>query len=1015
MTACLDEETVLLAAMGALPVDGQAVVDGHIDECATCRRLLLLCARAGVGGRGSIAETIEEPYVARERRELARGASVDRYLVLSKLGAGAMGVVYAAHDPDLDRKIALKVLRSAEDARWLREGRAVARLSHANVIAVHDVGVADGRAFIVMELVDGESVDAWLASARAWREVLRVFVAAGRGLAAAHAAGIVHRDFKPANVLIGSDGRVKVGDFGLATEEPGKGTGMALRRAQEGTGLAGTPAYMAPEQLDGEPATAASDQFSFAVALYEGIYGSRPFAGANVAEIRAAIARGVAAPAKDDVPARVRAALDRALAAEPARRFGSIDELLAAIDPPARSRRAWIAAPIVVMMGVAAFVMSRGGGTPACKVSSVGGAWDAPRRAAVERAFGAVSRPYAHDALVATERALDAYSSTWAAADLASCEANDAPAIREQKAVCLDELRRELDGFTGLLAAADEDLVRRAPQAAAKLTPPSACAEAIARGRRQPQDLSIRLRVDAAESRLAGARALHIAGRYRDAVNEARAVLAQAKTLGYHPLEADAGLLLGRALTQLGSTDEAERALADAARAAEASRDDVVAADARIERVGALGVAGHDAARGLELVPDAQAALDRLGGDGIRLARLLDYRGSLANLAGHYEEAVALHTQALALRRALLAPDDDAISTSLMDLGSSLDLAGRQREARAIFDDALARRERLLGRSHPAVADILTDRGVVFAEAGDFEHSEADWRRALAIREATLPPDHPAIGALYMNLAADARDQRRYDEAIELFTRAIAIAEQHGLRADAAIRRGEIARTYFEQGRCDDAANALAPALDALAAELGDTHPDVANLLGMSAQIDTCRKRFDAAIATLAKVRAIDEQALGREHPRVASDWEMTGEVYTHEDQDEQAIVAYREALRIKEKALGPDHLDLAATLDNLGDSLAHLRRCGEALPLFQRALAIEEKSYGVTSAHLAFPLRGVGNCLAEIGHADLGRAAYERAIALDGFDELGELAKVMRDELSDLRRPRRAKAPAGP
>ena len=165
MTACLDEETVLLAALGQLAGDAQATVDGHIDECAACRRLLLLCARAGVGeARTSVVETVADGAAPRE--ELAIGATVDRYVVDGRLGAGAMGVVYAAHDPDLDRRVALKVLRDADHARLLREGRAVARLSHANVIAVHDVGVAAGHAFIVMELVDGESVGEWLRAPR---------------------------------------------------------------------------------------------------------------------------------------------------------------------------------------------------------------------------------------------------------------------------------------------------------------------------------------------------------------------------------------------------------------------------------------------------------------------------------------------------------------------------------------------------------------------------------------------------------------------------------------------------------------------------------------------------------------------------------------------------------------------------------------------------------------------------------------------------------------------------------
>jgi len=229
---------------------------------------------------------------------------VGRYRILGRIGQGGMGVVYRAHDPELARDVAVKLMNAesldeGETAtartRLIREARAMARLAHPNVIHVYDVGAVEDGVFIAMELVEGESLAAWVARApRDWRDVLRHYVDAGRGLAAAHAAGVIHRDFKPENVLVGADGRVRVGDFGLAgapalagapSFDDMRSTDAALDvGAVEGTltrtgALLGTPKYMAPEQEHGLVASDAGDQFSFCVALYEALYGQPPFAG----------------------------------------------------------------------------------------------------------------------------------------------------------------------------------------------------------------------------------------------------------------------------------------------------------------------------------------------------------------------------------------------------------------------------------------------------------------------------------------------------------------------------------------------------------------------------------------------------------------------------------------------------------------------------------------------------------------------------------------------------------------
>jgi serine/threonine protein kinase len=251
----------------------------------------------------AIVDTLSPGEAPRPPAELAPGTRAGRFIIEGRLGEGGMGVVYAARDPHLGRKVAVKVLRGADragNARLLREAQAMARLAHPNVVVVFDSGVLDDRLFVAMELVDGERLDRWLTAHRpGWRAAIDLFIQAGRGLAAAHAAGIVHRDFKPANVLVGGDGRARVLDFGLARDEsapaepPPAGEPPAEAPGVTATGaVLGTPAYMAPEQRRGERASARADQYSFCVGLYESLYGVHP--SSNIIPVKTPVPSAVA-------------------------------------------------------------------------------------------------------------------------------------------------------------------------------------------------------------------------------------------------------------------------------------------------------------------------------------------------------------------------------------------------------------------------------------------------------------------------------------------------------------------------------------------------------------------------------------------------------------------------------------------------------------------------------------------------------------------------------------------------
>jgi eukaryotic-like serine/threonine-protein kinase len=446
---------------------------------------------------------------------LQRGDALGRYTVLEHLGSGAMGLVYAAYDSTLDRRVAIKLLHarpgheegSRRAKRLLREAQAMAQLTHPNVVTVHDVGTADGRVFLAMEHVQGVTLTRWLAQPRPWREIVEVFVAAGRGLAAAHAKGLVHRDFKPDNVMIGDDGRVRVMDFGLAragddasaesssTDALASGAhpeqpGVAAQLTRTGAVL-GTPAYMAPEQHTGRPVDARSDQFAYCVALHEALHGVRPFAGESLAALGMAVTRGlmVEPPPGRAVPKHLRRAMLRGLAVAPEARFADMDELLRALEHDPRRRR-WAAVAIAGGLGAvgAAVWLARTPETsPPFREAArhLEGVWDEARAARVAEAMRTTGSPVAEETVTRVRERLQRHADGWVAMRTESCEATrvrgeQSEALLDLRNACLDERLRRVDDLVAVLERADAAVVERAVAAVAELPSLEACADAVA-------------------------------------------------------------------------------------------------------------------------------------------------------------------------------------------------------------------------------------------------------------------------------------------------------------------------------------------------------------------------------------------------------------------------------------------------------------------------------------------------------------------------------------------------------
>jgi serine/threonine protein kinase len=363
----LDDNAAAEFASGSMTPSAQSKIEAHLASCRDCRELV--AALAMDAGTDSHADTLPQqpdpssPSQASQRptRTLAIGDRVGRYLVLSALGAGGMGVVFAAYDPQLDRKVALKLLRAGityntKDARTRlrREAQAIAQLSHPNVVNVYDVGTTDdGDLYIAMEFVEGDTLTLWLKKyPRTWRDIVDVFLQAARGLLAAHSVGLLHRDFKPDNVLVGGDGRVRVTDFGLArsviTPEDAVRAPGRFRRPSSSPGpsalnveltatgtVLGTPRYMAPEQLKGPDIDHRADQFSFCVALYEALYGMHPLPGSTAVSMLEKQEKAQPPPEiVKGIPPVIARAVMTGLERERSKRFPSMGALISALVPP---------------------------------------------------------------------------------------------------------------------------------------------------------------------------------------------------------------------------------------------------------------------------------------------------------------------------------------------------------------------------------------------------------------------------------------------------------------------------------------------------------------------------------------------------------------------------------------------------------------------------------------------------------------------------------------------------------
>jgi tetratricopeptide (TPR) repeat protein/predicted Ser/Thr protein kinase len=895
---------------------------------------------------------------------LALGAAWGRYVILDRLGEGAMGVVYAAYDPRLERKVALKLLRSNSGAsatpegraRMVREAQAMARLSHPNVLSVYDVGELEGEVFIAMEFVEGSTLRHWLAQRpRAWRQVLRALEQAGQGLAAAHAAGIIHRDFKPDNVLVDKEDRVRVTDFGLARPSelgvagetvPVLADVPAGELTETGT-ILGTPAYMAPEQFAGCPSDHRADQFAFTVTIYEALYGERPFKGETLATLAHAVTLGrIQPPPKDQrVPGWLRRVLLRGLAADPADRFASMDELLLALS---RDPRRWpVRVGAVLLLGLAVAASGAGLGTwrtrheQLCRGGErkLAGVWDPVRRREIQEALARTGQPYSVEAARGSTRALDEYAAGWTAMYTEACQATQRGEQPESMLTlrmrCLERRRRDLGALVDLFSNPDAAVAERAVVAARGLQDLKGCADTEALASVvEPADERVRADVERVRSKVSEAKAFLAAGKYAQGLELARDFATRASALGYAPLIAEALTVRGD-LEELLGDGATEATLREAIRAAERGRDDEVRAEARMGLSVYEGEVVGRSEEAVALAEDAAAVVDRLGPgrDELRAGAEQQLAAALVR-AGQPERALRAYQNALMLREKAFPAGHPAIARTLEGIGLVLGILGRRTESIEFQSKALQNLEREVGPGHPDVAQAQVNLGGILTEMGHYAEARDLFRRSLAVYEKTVGPRHPLVG---MGLNAVGYLEAKLgntDTAVALLKRSLDSLGDQNQSADLAIlTHDSLGETYRLNGRLREAEAEFRMERE---------------LAKRSSNVDR---------ATIARVqRQLAECTLSR------------GDAAS-------ALRQVREARRLDEARSG-DAPELVLDLLTEGRCLVALRRQREAVPALERGLAIAERQAAApgTRGELAFLL---GKALGETG---LDRA---RSVAL--------------------------------
>ncbi len=920
----------------------------------------------GTGGVGPVAEA-----------PLVRGDVVGRYVVLELIGQGATGAVYKAFDPELDRTVAMKLLLGAggaSRAHLVREAQAIAKVSHPNVIAVHDVGTHGGRVFYAMELVDGRPLSQWRRTTNpSVEQILDVFVEAGTGLAAAHAAGVVHRDFKPDNVLIDSTGRVRVLDFGLAQRgaSPVEGHADQSLDPVSTQALVGTPAYMAPEQFAGQPADARTDQFAFCIALHEALTGQRPFAGDSIASLSYNVLNDARLDVSlSGVPTRVASAMERGLSPRPEDRFPSMRPLLDAMTLGSRPRRGRVAAVgfgALVVTAATAYGLGRTRGeTPSpdpCQSVSAAmdAAWTADRRAAVRDAF---ERTGAHEAASMAKRvlqALDGYAGRWSDAARRSCEMvevehtlDDELTFRARR--CIDDA---LAGFETLLAGLESLPAERVESSLDEvdgLSAPEVCTNRsmLELQVEVPGDPVLRQRVSDAMSAYDVAEEHHQQERNGACLDTLGPLEDTVRALGHGPSLVRVLELRANCQFAAGKDEDARRTMMMVFERSLASGHDTMAIGSAVRIAHVLALRTEEFERAEGWLRRAEALAERHGLEQApSMHGVLNVWAILAAKQGDHDAAVESFRRLAEITRD--SPRKHLAATT--NVGVALANSGRPAEALEQFERAAAFAEEHWGPQHTKTAVERTRVAQMAYVLGHVRKAGDLLKDALAVIHRTTPRSLPLATSTHVLSMAEAK-LGNHDEALRLARKAYAMrveldAAENFVATDVL---DDLSRFELRAGNVD-AAEQAAQTLLKLCESTGQPL-DVARALGRVAAVSLAKGENDAARRTMLRAHELATSSAETRRPAAKAEALYGLAVrFLELDDAERALALHRRA----EAVLDGEDSPWAVSAARLRFVRVHVRegRTAEARALLEAVEGMLEASpYPAESVEEARALR---------------------------------------------------------
>ncbi len=977
-THCPDD--VLAALSRGETNDSTAPALQHVSECHDCNAKLLKAnvARmaAASDGTSDVAAPAALPPEVKKEEGLAEGTKVGRYLILKMAGAGGMGVVYAAYDATLNRRVALKVMRAstgsegdaAGKARLLREGQALAQLAHPNVVSVFEMGTFEDRVFIAMEFVEGQTLREWVAMPRPWREIVSVFLHAGAGLAAAHAAGIVHRDFKLDNVLLGKAGRVYVMDFGIArgtdnreeamprTEEmeleTESGSGSLSAPLTQVGAVIGTRAYMAPEQFDACPADARSDQFSFCVALYRALFQDSPFPSVGLKDANRWSVRP--APRGSKVPSWLFRIVERGLQRAPDKRYPSMEALLAdlRVDVGRKRQRtaAMVAGGVLLVAAAAGYRQAVSARTSLCTdgVSRLAGTWDAAAQQAMHAAFLGTKDANAESSWTHTRDGLSAFANAWAGMHDEACAAtrirgDQSDEVLSLRMACLDRRLGDFKAAANLISSMDAASLPQAVKVAQGLPGVSGCADidALRAPVRLPDDARIRAEVGKLQKEDAEVQALLLAGRYAQALQRAQVNADAAEKLGYRPLEAE--LLRALAVAQMRHSlmKEADVTSRKAVLAAEAGGHVAMAASIMSDAGQNLGRLGRfPEAR--EAIAHARAFLEHLGESTAIEANIDSSAGVIEQHAHAPDAALKVWRRALLLSEKAYGRNSLYTGQALNNVGIVLGMKGEYDECTSLLKQALEVRSKVLGPTHPETLMSMHNLGILYQKLGRYDESSGYFNQVVEGAKVALTPKHFLLGYSLEGLAENNLAQGEYEVASGFIDRSLAIQEATIGSTQAVTVSFRMVRAIIHRmlGKPEKALELLTQVRQQLQALPEDLHLRSSTDAELAASLSALG-RYQEALAHLQRCESATFDSGEEEGAAVCL--EQLGQWQLEQREYLKAEASFRRVSDPTEKKFGPDSNLLARPLIGLGEALLGQGKLAPARVLLERGLKIAE------------------------------------------------------------------------